>query len=47
MFIGLLTTIVNIFDHTKCVSLINQKCMNQRVLTNYHLNEYSQELHHY
>ena len=29
MFIGLLTSIVSAFSHTKCVSLNNQKCMTQ------------------
>ena len=29
MFIGLLTSLVSAFSHTKCVSLNNQKCMTQ------------------
>ena len=47
MFIALLTSIVNASNHTKCVSLSNQKCMNRRSLINLHPNEYSQELHYY
>ena len=46
-FIGLLTGIVSPSNHTKCVSLKNQKCMNQSTLINLHSNEYSQELHYY
>ena len=45
MFIRLLTIIVSTFNHTKCVSLSNQKCMIQTTLINFHPNEYSQELH--
>ena len=29
IFIGLLTALVNGSDHTKCVSLSNQKCLTQ------------------
>ena len=47
IFIGLLTGIVSAFNHTKCVSLSNQKCMTQPTLTYLHPNEYSQEFHHY
>ena len=32
IFIGLLTGIVNGSNHTKCVSLINQKCQIQPIL---------------
>ena len=46
-FIGLLTGIVSASNHTKCMSLKNQKCMNQSTLINLHSNEYSQELHYY
>ena len=42
IFIGLVTGIVNKSNHTKCVSLSNQKCMIQPTLINLHRNEYSQ-----
>ena len=45
MFIILLINIVNASNHTKCVSLSNQKCKIQPTLINLHPNEYSQELH--
>ena len=38
MFTGLLTSIVNESNHTKCVSLKNQKCMIQPALINLHPN---------
>ena len=44
MFIELLTGLVNASNHTKCLSLSNQKC---EILINFHPNEYSQELHYY
>ena len=47
IFIGLLTGIVNACNHTKCVSLSNQKCMTQPTLINLHPNECSQECHYY
>ena len=47
MFIVLLASIVNASNHTKCVSLSNQKCEIQATLINLHPNEYSQELHYY
>ena len=47
MFIVLLTNIVNASNHTKFVSLSNQKCGIQSTLTNLHPNEYSQELQYY
>ena len=47
MFMGLLISIVNACNHTKCVSLNNQKCMIQSTLINLHPNEYSQEFHYY
>ena len=43
----LLINIVNASNHTKCVSLINQKYKIQHTLTNLHPNEYSQEFHYY
>ena len=42
IFIGLLTGLVNGSNHTKCVSLISQKCQIQPALINLHPNEYSQ-----
>ena len=47
IFIGLLTGLVNGSNHTKCVSLSNQKCMIQPTLINLHPNEYRQEFHYY
>ena len=47
IFIVLLTNIVNASNHTKCVSLSNQKYGIQPTLINLHPNEYSQELHYY
>ena len=42
MLIVLLTSIVSASNHTKCVSLSNQKCMIQLTLINLNPNEYSQ-----
>ena len=47
VFIGLLTGLVNGSNHTKCISLTNQKCMIQPILIKLHPYEYSQELHYY
>ena len=47
MFFVLLASIVNPCNHTKCVSLINQKCKIQSTLINLCRNEYNQELHYY
>ena len=47
MFIELLTGLFNESNHTKCVSLSNQKRMIQPTLINLHPNEYSQELHYF
>ena len=47
IFIGLLSSIVNASNHTKCVLFSNQKCMIQLILINLHLNEYSQEFRYY
>ena len=41
----LLVSIVNASNHTKCISLSNQKFMTQPTLINLHPNEYSQEFH--
>ena len=38
---------VNGSNHTKRVSLRNQKCMTQSDLIKFHPNEYSQEFHYY
>ena len=47
IFIRLLTGLVNGSNHTKCVSLSNQKCMTQTSLINSHPDEYSQQSHYY
>ena len=47
MFIVLLTDLVNVSNHTKCVSLSNQKCMIQPTLINLHSKECSQEFSYY
>ena len=44
---GLLITMVNACNHTKCVSLRNQKCDIQPTFINLHSNGYSQEFHYY
>ena len=44
---GLLISIVNAYNHTKCVSLSSQKCMTQPILINLHRNEYSPNFHYY
>ena len=47
MIIVLLTNILNASNHTKCVSLIDQKCNTQPTFINLHANEYNQEFHYY
>ena len=47
IFIGLLTSIVNASNHTKCASLSNQECMIWPTLINLHPNDYFQEFHYY
>ena len=47
MFMGLLINVVNASNHTKYVSLSNQKCEIQPTYFNFHPNEYSQEFHCY
>ena len=47
MFFVLLTCLVNASNHTKCVSVSNQKCEIHPTLINLHPNEYSQELNYY
>ena len=47
MFMGLLISIFNASNHTRSVSLTNQKCMTEPSLINLHPNEYSQEFHYY
>ena len=47
MFIGLLTGIVSASNHTKCVSLTNQKFMIQPTLINLHPNEHIHQFHYY
>ena len=41
IFIGLLTGLVNGSNHTKCISLSNQKFMIQSTLINLHTNEFT------
>ena len=45
IFFGLLIDIFNASNHTKCLSLSNQKCITQPTLINLHPNEYSQVFH--
>ena len=47
MFIVVLSSIVNAFNHTKCVSSNNPKCEIQPTLINLYPNKYSQESHYY
>ena len=47
MFIALLSSIVNAFNHTKYALLSNQKCEIQLTLFGLHPNEYSQEFYFY
>ena len=47
MFVLLLAGIINGSNHSKCVSLGNQKYMIQSTLIDLHPNEYNQELNHY
>ena len=47
IFMGLLISIANASNHTKCVSLSNQKCVIQPTLIYLHPNKYSQEFHYY
>ena len=39
IFIGLLASVVKASNHTKCVSLSNQKCTNEPTLINLDPNE--------
>ena len=47
MFIELLISTVNASNHTKFVSLSNQKSMTQPTVINLHPNGYGQEFHYY
>ena len=47
MFIVLLTSLFNVSNHTKCLSLINRKFEIQPTFFNFHPNEYSQQLHYH
>ena len=47
MFIVLLFSINNVFNHIKYIPLSNQKCEIQPTLINLHPSEYSQEFHYY
>ena len=44
---ALLISITSASNHTKCISLSNQKCIIQPTLINLHSNKYSQEFHYY
>ena len=44
---SLSTSIDNTSNHTKCVSLSNQKCTTQPTVINLHPNEYTQGLRYY
>ena len=46
-FVVLLNSIVNASNHTKCVSLSNQKSKIQPTHINLHPNEFNQELQYY
>ena len=46
-FIVLLSSIVNAFNNTNCVSLSNQKCMIQPTFINLYPHEYSHKFHCY
>ena len=45
IFIGLLASIVNASNHSKCISLKNQQCMIQPTLINLHPTEFVQDLY--
>ena len=47
MFILLLTSIMDVSNHAKCVSLNIQQCMIQPTLINIHPNEDTEGLHYY
>ena len=47
IFSGLLASVVNTSDHTKCVSLSNWKCEIKPTVVIYHSNEYNPELCYY
>ena len=47
IYIVLFSSIFNASNHTKCVSLFNQKCKIQPTFINLHPNKYSQEFHYY
>ena len=47
MCVLVLHNIVDASNHMKFVPLRNQKCKNQLIFINLHLNEYSQEFHYY
>ena len=47
IFMGLLASIDNAYNHRKCVSLSNLKCMTQPTVINLHPNGYCQKFHYY
>ena len=46
MFAILLTSIVSVSNHTKCIPLRNRKFMTQPAFINLHVREYSRDLHY-
>ena len=44
MYVGLLNSTVNVSNHTKLISISNQKCTTQRTLINLKPNEFTQTL---
>ena len=44
---GLLISIVNSTNHTKCMSLSNKNCIIRPTLINLHTNKYNREFHFY
>ena len=47
IIIGLLTSLVNASNHTKCVFVTDQKCILQPTSINLHPNEYTKGLRYY
>ena len=47
VFIVLISNIANASNHTKCISLSNQKCVTQRTPIDLNSNEYCQKFHYY
>ena len=47
IFTATLASIVNVSDHTECISLKNQSCMTRPILIDLNPDEYNQGLHYY